>query len=56
MPRGNRKASLSERLANIQPRGIVPPGEIPGSKTWCYLRDLDSLAVKYDAQKAQENS
>jgi len=55
MPRGNRKASLSERLANIQPRGIVPPGEIPGTKTWCYLRDLDSLGEKYNAQKAQES-
>ena len=56
MPRrGNRKANLSERLANIQPRGIVPPGEIPGSQAWSCLRDLDSLAVKYDAQKAQES-
>lgn len=56
MPRrGNRKANLAERLANIQPRGIVPPAEIPGSQAWCYLRDLDSLSVKYNAQKAQEN-
>ena len=56
MPRrGNRKASLASRLANIQPRGIVPPGEIPGSQAWSCLRDLDSLVVKYDAQKAQES-
>ena len=55
MPRGNRKASLTERLANLQPRGIIPPAEIPGTKTWSYLRDLDSLGGKYNAQRAQES-
>ena len=38
MPRGNRKASLSTRLAAIPKRGIVPQAEIPGSEEWSRLR------------------
>ena len=55
MPRGNRRASLAVRLADIQPRGIVPPEEIPGTKKWCYRRDMESGRVKYNAEKAQES-
>jgi len=55
MPRGNRKASLSNRLANIQPRGIVPPEEIPGSQTWILKKFMESTRLKYDAKKAQES-
>jgi len=38
MPRGNRKANLSTRLAAIPKRGIVPQAEIPGSEEWSRLR------------------
>ena len=56
MPRrGNRKASLASRLANIQPRGIVLPDEIPGSQTWLLKKNLESTRLKYDAKKAQES-
>ena len=55
MPRGNRKASLSNRLANIQPRGIIPPEEIPGSQTWLLKKNLESTRLKYDAKAAQES-
>jgi len=55
MPRGNRKASLSNRLANIQPRGIVPPEEIPGSQTWLLKKFMESTRLKYDAKAAQES-
>jgi len=55
MSRGNRKAGLANRLANIQPRGIVPLVEIPGTKEWCYLRDTESGRVKYNAEKAQKS-
>ena len=55
MPRGNRKASLAVRLANIQPRGIVPPEEIPGSQTWILKKFLESTRLKYDAKAAQES-
>jgi hypothetical protein len=55
MPRGNRNTSLAVRLANIQPRGIIPPEKIPGTKTWRYLREMDGLTVKYNAKKAQES-
>ena len=55
MPRGNRKASLAIRLANIQPRGIVPPEEIPGSQTWILKKFLESTRLKYDAKAAQES-
>ncbi len=47
MPRGNRKASLSNRLANIQPRGIVPPEEIPGSQPWILKKFMESTRLKY---------
>ena len=52
MPRGNRKASLADRLANIQPRGIVPLVKIPGTDEWSYLKDTRE---KYNAPKAQES-
>ena len=56
MPRrGNRKASLSERLANHQPRGIVPPEEIPGTQAWGLKKVMESTRLKYDAQKEQES-
>lgn len=56
MPRrGNRKASLASRLANIQPRGIVLPEEIPGSQTWLLKKNLESTRLKYDAKAAQES-
>ena len=55
MPRGNRKASLAIRLANIQPRGIVPPDEIPGSQTCILKKFMESTRLKYDAKKAQES-
>ena len=56
MPRrGNRKASLAIRLANIQPRGIVPPEEIPGSQTWILKKFMESTRLKYDAKAAQES-
>ena len=55
MPRGNRKASLSNRLANIQPRGIIPPEEIPGSQTWLLKKFMESTRLKYDAKAAQES-
>ena len=56
MPRrGNRKASLASRLANIKPRGIVLPDEIPGSQTWLLKKNLESTRLKYDAKKAQES-
>ena len=53
--RGNRKASLASRLANIQPRGIVLPEEIPGSQTWLLKKNLESTRLKYDAKAAQES-
>jgi len=53
--RGNRKSSLSARLANIQPRGIVPSEEIPGTQAWLCRRELDSLRVPYKAQEAQDS-
>jgi len=55
MPRGNRKASLASRLADIQPRGIVSPSEIPGTKTWWFLRNEASSNVPYNAEDAREN-
>jgi hypothetical protein len=55
MPRGNRKASLAVRLANIQPRGIVPPEEIPGSQPCILKKFMESTRLKYNAQKAQES-
>jgi hypothetical protein len=55
MPRGNRKANLSSRLANIQPRGILPPEKIPGTKTWCYLRKEATANIPYDSKKARDS-
>ena len=55
MPRGNRNTSLAVRLSNIQPRGIIPPEKMPGTQAWRYLREMDSLTVKYNAKKAQES-
>jgi len=50
--RGNRKASLVDRLANLQPRGIVPSVKIPGTNDWVHVRDIGE---KYNAKKAQES-
>jgi len=55
MPRGNRNTSLAVRLSNIQPRGIVPPEEIPGSQPYILKKFMESTRLKYNAQKAQES-
>ena len=47
------KASLSLRLTQLTPRGIVPPCEIPGAKEYVSLRNKE-FNVGYNAKKARE--
>ncbi len=50
MPRGNRKANLSTRLAAVPKRGIVPPQEIPGSTEWLH----ENKPVRFDSTDLSE--
>jgi len=53
--RGNRKASLAVRLANIQPRGIIPEEKMPGTYAWSKQRDAESCRGQYNAKIARES-